>query len=71
VDFDTAYVAAQLAGHEEALNLTTHFAKSGVAASLKAHAQQTAPVIQMYYDHIKRSTETCDGLKGRVVVSSR
>lgn len=57
-DFDAAYVAAQVAGHEEALKLMTDFAESGEAASLKAHAEQTAPIIQMHYDHIKKIDES-------------
>ena len=56
-DFDSAYIAAQVVGHEEALNLMTAFATGGEAAALKAHAQQTAPVIQMHYDHIKKIDE--------------
>lgn len=56
-DFDAAYIAAQTAAHQEALTLMTSFAKEGDAAALKAHAQKTAPIIQMHYEMVEKLSE--------------
>jgi putative membrane protein len=52
--FDAAYLDAQLAGHKEALALMTNYAKDGDAAALKAHAQKTAPIVQMHLEHVEQ-----------------
>ncbi|MBS7700070.1 MAG: DUF4142 domain-containing protein [Chelatococcus sp.] len=52
--FDKAYVTAQLAAHQEALALMQSFAAAGGSAALKAHAQKTAPVIQMHLEHVQK-----------------
>jgi putative membrane protein len=40
--FDSAYVEAQVAAHQEALALMTSYAKNGEAKHLAAHAKKTA-----------------------------
>jgi len=52
--FDAAYVEAQLAGHQEAVMLMTSFAKTGDGGALQAHAQKTAPVVQMHLEHLQQ-----------------
>jgi putative membrane protein len=52
--FDASYIKAQLAAHEEALNLMTSYAQGGDGKALKAHAQKTAPVIQMHLEHVQQ-----------------
>ena len=52
--FDAAYLDAQVAGHKEALALMTNFAETGDAPALKAHAQKTAPVVQMHLEHVEK-----------------
>jgi putative membrane protein len=52
--FDASYIDAQVAAHQEALALMTSYAESGDAAALKAHAQKTAPIIQMHYEHAQQ-----------------
>lgn len=56
--FDAAYIDAQVAGHQEALALMTTFAEAGDAAALKAHAQKTAPIIQMHFEHAQQLDKT-------------
>jgi len=52
--FDQRYVEMQLEAHREALGLMTGYAANGEAAALKAHAQATAPIIQMHLDHVQQ-----------------
>jgi putative membrane protein len=52
--FDASYIGAQVAGHQEALNLMTSYAEAGDSAALKAHAEKTAPVIQMHLEHVQK-----------------
>jgi putative membrane protein len=52
--FDAAYIGAQVTAHQQALALMTSYAESGDAAALKAHAQKTAPIIQMHYEHAQQ-----------------
>lgn len=54
--FDTSYVEAQVAAHEEALALMQSYADTGDGAALKAHAAKTAPVIQMHHEHVQKLT---------------
>ena len=49
-EFDAAYVKTQVAAHEEALALMKSYAENGEGAT-KAHAEKTAPVIQMHLEH--------------------
>jgi putative membrane protein len=51
--FDAAYVKTQVAAHEEALNLMTSYSENGEGAT-KAHAEKTAPVIKMHYEHVQK-----------------
>ena len=46
IEFDHAYMAGQLADHEEAVSLFTREAKEGKDAELKAFAAQTLPTLQ-------------------------
>ncbi|MBP0441330.1 DUF4142 domain-containing protein [Tianweitania sediminis] len=52
-EFDEAYMDAQVAAHEEALNLMQTYAQNGEGAT-KAHAAKTAPVIEMHLEHAKK-----------------
>ena len=52
--FDASYIDAQVTAHQEALALMTSYAESGDAAAMKAHAQKTAPIIQMHYEHAQQ-----------------
>lgn len=52
--FDAAYIDLQVAAHEEALALMNSYAQGGDGPALKAHAEKTAPVIQMHLDHAKQ-----------------
>ena len=45
-EFDHAYMAGQLADHEEAVSLFTREAKEGKDAELKAFAAKTLPALQ-------------------------
>jgi len=51
-EFDSVYVNAQVAGHEEALVLMTDYADAGVG-SLKSHAESAKPIIQKHLAHIQ------------------
>ena len=53
-EFAAAYVDAQLAAHEEALNLMQTYGEAAEDEALKAHAQKTAPVIQQHYEHAQQ-----------------
>ncbi len=53
-DFDASYVDAQVAAHKEALALMQSYAENGDGAALKAHAQKTAPIIQMHLEHVEK-----------------
>lgn len=53
-EFDATYVNAQLAAHQEAIQLMTTFAQNGDSAALKAHAAKTAPIIQMHLEHAQK-----------------
>lgn len=59
-DFDKAYLDGQKDAHQSALNLFQRYAQDGDAATLKAFAAATAPVIQKHLDHAKSLR---DGLK--------
>lgn len=49
-DFDKAYIAQQVAAHEEAVTLHEGFAGSGDNADLKAHAAKVLPKIKAHLD---------------------
>lgn len=53
-NFDTLYKQQQLAAHEQALALLQGQASNGTAASLKAFAAKTAPVVQKHLEHVQR-----------------
>jgi putative membrane protein len=55
-EFDTAYIAAQQAGHKEALALMQGYAQNGDSEPLKAHASKTAPIIQQHLEHAQKLT---------------
>ena len=47
-DFDKAYVADQVAAHQETAALLSDYEKTGTDAKLKAWAMKTLPVVQMH-----------------------
>lgn len=53
-NFDTLYKQQQLAAHQQALALLQGQAAGGTAASLKAFAAKTAPVVQQHLEHVQR-----------------
>ncbi|MBZ9936976.1 DUF4142 domain-containing protein [Mesorhizobium sp. BR1-1-16] len=52
--FDAAYIDAQVNAHKEAVALMMSYAQTGEAPALKAHAQKTAPIIQMHLQHAQQ-----------------
>jgi putative membrane protein len=55
-EFDHAYVAGQLADHEEAVSLFTREAKEGKDAELKAFAAKTLPTLQEHLQLARNMT---------------
>jgi putative membrane protein len=53
-ELDEAYVAAQVAAHEEALALMEGYAEAGDQEALRAHAAATAPVIARHLEHVQQ-----------------
>jgi putative membrane protein len=53
-DFDKAYVAAMVEGHQKTLALMQGEASDGKDAELKAFAAKTAPVVKMHLDAITK-----------------
>lgn len=53
-DFDKAYVAAMVEGHQKTLALMQSEAANGKDADLKAFAAKTAPVVQQHLDKITK-----------------
>lgn len=53
-NFDTLYKQQQLAAHNQALALLRGQADDGTAASLKAFAAKTAPVVEQHLQHVQR-----------------
>lgn len=45
-DFDTAYLAAQVAAHDEAVALFKTFSEGGEASALKSFAAETLPTLE-------------------------
>jgi putative membrane protein len=58
--FDTAYVKAQLQGHQDALALYQNYAGSGSDKRLKAFAASTVKVVQMHLDHAQALAKKFD-----------
>jgi putative membrane protein len=52
-DFDTAYVTAQLAAHQEAVALFSSYASNGDNAQLVEFAKMTLPTLQMHLEHVQ------------------
>jgi putative membrane protein len=52
--FDDRYIEEQVAAHQEALALMTSYAEAGDSPALRAHAEKTAPVIQMHLQHVQQ-----------------
>ncbi|MEA5162760.1 DUF4142 domain-containing protein [Cereibacter johrii] len=52
-DFTTAYVDAQVQGHEKAVELFDSFAKAGEEGPLKSFATETLPVLKEHEQEIK------------------
>ena len=52
-DFDKAYIDGQVSAHEDALSLMKGYAASGDTPSLKATADEIAPVVQKHLDMAK------------------
>ena len=57
-DFDKAYVAAMVEGHQKTLALMQGEAADGKDADLKAFAAKTAPVVKMHLDAINKIQST-------------
>jgi putative membrane protein len=54
VDFNKAYVATMIDGHEKTLALMKTEASDGKDADFKAFAAKTAPIVQMHLDAINK-----------------
>jgi putative membrane protein len=54
--FDRAYLAAQLAGHKQAVSLLRKYAKSGRTAQLKEVAQKTLPIEEQHLSEVTELT---------------
>jgi putative membrane protein len=54
VEFDRAYAAAMVEGHQKMLSLMRTEASTGVDANLKDFATKTATVVQTHLEHAKR-----------------
>lgn len=52
--FDTAYVAAQKAAHDEAVGLFSSYAENGAQGALKTFATATLPTLKQHQAHVKR-----------------
>jgi putative membrane protein len=57
-DFDKAYVAAMIEGHQKTLALMQGEAADGKDPDLKAFAAKTAPVVKMHLDAINKIQST-------------
>jgi len=53
-DFDKAYIAAMVEGHQKTLTLMQDEASTGKDADLKAFAAKTAPVVKTHLDAITK-----------------
>lgn len=53
-NFDRLYKQQQLAAHQQALALLRGQAEGGTAASLKAFAAKTVPVVEQHLEHVQR-----------------
>jgi len=51
--FDVAYAGAQLAAHQEGLDLMQSYAGNGESPALKAHAAKSAPIIEAHLRHVE------------------
>jgi putative membrane protein len=58
-DFDREFIAAQVKGHEEALQMYKDQAKNGANADLKAFAAKTIPTIE---EHLRQAQELSKSL---------
>jgi putative membrane protein len=52
-DFDTAYIAAQIAGHEQALELLIQYATQGDVPQLKTLATNLVPIVSEHLNMAK------------------
>jgi len=52
-NFDRAYAASMVEGHQKMLNLMQTEASTGLDTKLKDFAAKTAPVVQMHLEHAK------------------
>ena len=52
-EFDTAYAAAQVSGHEKTLTELKNYAASGDNAALKTFAQELVPIVTEHRDKAK------------------
>ena len=55
-NFDTAYVAAQRAAHDEAVSLFSNYSQSGAPGALKTFAANTLPTLRQHKDHVAHLT---------------
>ena len=54
--FEQAYLADQLAGHEDAVALFTSYSTNGAPGALKEFATKTLPIIKEHLDEVKKLT---------------
>lgn len=52
-DFDSAYIAAQVAGHEQTLTELKNYASSGDSDALKSFAQDLVPIVTQHLSEAK------------------
>lgn len=52
--FDKAYIEAQVAAHQEALQLMQSYAQGGDSEPLKAHATKASPIVQRHLEHAQK-----------------
>jgi putative membrane protein len=70
--FERAYLAAQLAGHKQAVSLLRKYAKSGRTAQLKEVAQKTLPIEERHLSEVTElSNRAVAAGKGRSGVGGR
>ncbi len=60
-NFDSVYAQQQVAAHQEALELLERQAGSGMVASLKAFAAETAPIVEGHLEHARELAGAAGG----------
>jgi putative membrane protein len=55
--FDSAYMKAQVASHEEALALHSSYAENGESEPLKASAERAVPIVREHLEHVQKMAQ--------------